>query len=549
CRDWFQLCLKEGLTVFRDQQFSADMRSPATQRIGNVAQLRARQFREDAGPLAHPVRPEEYIEINNFYTATVYEKGAEVIGMLRRLVGAEGYRKALDLYFERHDGQACTIEDWLTVFEDATGRDLAQFKRWYSQAGAPRVTATGVYHGGEYQLTLRQETRPTPGQPDKGPQVIPIAYGFLGPDGSEIGDSGVLEFRDEEALFVFHLDEEPVPSLLREFSAPVILERETSAAERAFLMAHDTDPFNKWEAGRALAMDVALALTRDPSAGVSPEWLDAFAALAADDRLDDEFRAFMLGLPGQEEVAAKLADGGETVDPDAVYAALDAMGDAAAARIEKTVRALYESRTSDAPYSPDAASAGQRALRNTALGWITRRDGGETARAQFANADNMTDSLAAMGALVGRMRDGAEAALAAFGERWKDDSLVLDKWYAMQAMSSAEGALSRVRALADDEAFNWRNPNKFRSLIAVFAANPVRFHEPSGAGYRFFADWLIKMDDVTPQTAARVAGAFETWRRYDEGRQALIRAELTRIQAKPKLSKDMGEIVGRILSA
>ncbi|MEL6794901.1 MAG: aminopeptidase N C-terminal domain-containing protein, partial [Pseudomonadota bacterium] len=271
--------------------------------------------------------------------------------------------------------------------------------------------------------------------------------------------------------------------------------------------------------------------------------------LAADDRLDDEFRAFMLGLPGQEEVAAKLADGGETVDPDAVYAALDAMGDAAAARIEKTVRALYESRTSDAPYSPDAASAGQRALRNTALGWITRRDGGETARAQFANADNMTDSLAAMGALVGRMRDGAEAALAAFGERWKDDSLVLDKWYAMQAMSSAEGALSRVRALADDEAFNWRNPNKFRSLIAVFAANPVRFHEPSGAGYRFFADWLIKMDDVTPQTAARVAGAFETWRRYDEGRQALIRAELTRIQAKPKLSKDMGEIVGRILSA
>ena len=549
CRDWFQLCLKEGLTVFRDQQFSADMRSPATQRIGNVAQLRARQFREDAGPLAHPVRPEEYIEINNFYTATVYEKGAEVIGMLRRLVGAEGYDKALDLYFERHDGQACTIEDWLKVFEDATGRDLTQFNRWYSQAGTPRVAVAEDYYDGVYSLTLTQETRPTPGQPDKAPQVIPVAYALLDSNGREMTNGGVLELTEREQTWEFNLPERPTPSLFREFSAPVIVDRRTGPAECAFLMANDTDPFNKWEAGRTLALQVALALTRDPAAEIPKAWLDAFAAIAADDSLDDEFRAFMLSLPGQEELAAKLADGGEVVDPDAVFAAIDAMSDAAARRIEPTMRRLYEERTTDAPYAPDAASAGRRSLRNSALGWITQVDGGAMARAQFAAADNMTDSLAALGALVGRMREGAEEALEAFRARWSHDSLVMDKWYVMQATSAAPDTLARVRALADDPAFNWRNPNKFRSLIGAFSANPVNFHAADGSGYRFFADRLIAMDDVTPQTAARTAGAFETWRRYDEDRQALIRAELERIRAKDNLSKDMGEIVGRILGA
>ncbi|MGB0853903.1 MAG: aminopeptidase N [Pikeienuella sp.] len=549
CRDWFQLCLKEGLTVFRDQQFSGDMRSHAVQRIADVQQLRARQFREDAGPLAHPVRPEAYVEINNFYTATVYEKGAEVIRMLHRLVGKAAYDRALTLYFDRHDGQACTIEDWLQVFEDATGRDLDQFARWYSQAGTPRVTVTEAYDGGEYRLSLTQDTRPTPGQPEKLPQVIPVAYGFLAADGTEV-EAGTLELTEASQTFVFELPERPILSLFREFSAPVIVERSVTNAERAFLMAHDTDPFNKWEAARALSLDVALEMLASPAVDPSAEWADALVAMANDTALDPEFLAMMPAVPGQDEIAARLADQEEVVDPDAVFAVTERMAERAAVALSARMTTIYHEMATDAAYDPGAEQAGRRALRNAALGWISRTDGGAAARAQFAEASNMTDSLAALTVLVRRGLDGADEALAAFEKRWAADSLVMDKWYMVQALSTAPDALQKVASLANSDGFNWKNPNKFRSLIGTFAAaNAVRFHSADGAGYGFFADWLIRMDDTNPQTAARVAGAFETWRRYDEARQTLIATELDRILAKPALSKDMAEIVGRIRAA
>ncbi|MEM7524964.1 MAG: DUF3458 domain-containing protein, partial [Pseudomonadota bacterium] len=557
CRDWFQLCLKEGLTVFRDQQFSADQRSAPVHRIGEVAQLRARQFREDAGPLAHPVRPEEYIEINNFYTATVYEKGAEVIGMLHRLVGADQYRKALDLYFDRHDGQACTIEDWLKVFEDATGRDLTQFARWYSQAGTPRVTVTEDYADGVYALTLSQDTAPTPGQPDKAPQVIPCAYGFLGADGREIGTPGLLELTSATETWRFELPERPIPSLFRNFSAPVIVERATTAEERALLLAHDGDPFNRWEAGRAYAIDIALGLIGADWAtrgDVPDDWVGALRGVLADDALDPAFRALALDLPGQDEMAAPVHRDGGVVDPDAIHGALAAMAKALGGGLGDALAATYDALSNDGPYSPDAASAGPRALRNRCLALMLASGdvaAQKMAEAQFAAAlsgGNMTDALAALRALVHEGAPGGAAALEAFRAKWADDPLVMDKWFLIQATSSAPGALDRVKALAEAPDFPWRNPNRFRSLIGAFAAgNPVRFHEPGGAGYRFFVDWLIRMDDANPQTAARTAGAFETMSRYDDARKAAMRAEMERIMAKPSLSKDMGEIVGRIL--
>jgi aminopeptidase N len=544
CRDWFQLCLKEGLTVFRDQTFSGDMRSHAVKRIEEVRMLRARQFREDAGPLAHPVRPEAYIEINNFYTATVYEKGAEVIGMLKLLVGDDPYRAALDLYFDRHDGQACTIEDWLTVFEDATGRDLTQFARWYSQAGTPRLSVEEAWDGAEYALTLRQRTAPTPGQPDKAPLVIPVAYGLIGASGAEIAEPGVLELTEAEQTFRFALPERPIASLLRGFSAPVVMERETSGAARAFLLAHDTDPFNKWEAGRDCALDVALN-----GADAGP-YLDALDAALGDETLDPAFRANLLAFPTEDELAAEIAGRGDSVDPDAVHAASDALRHAAAVRLAPRLRDLYAAMEVDGPYSPDAGPAGKRALRNAALRLLARLPGGPALAVAQMGAPSLSDSLPALTALVHCGAPQAEAGLATFRARWSHDPLVMDKWLVLQAISPQPGALARVRALAEDPAFPWKNPNRFRSLVGAFASgNPVRFHAADGSGYRFFADWVLRMDGANPQTAARAAGAFETWRRHDPTRQAAAKAELDRILAHPALSRDVAEIVDRIRGA
>ena len=543
CRDWFQLCLKEGLTVFRDQQFSADQRSAGVKRIEDVLRLRATQFREDAGPLAHPVRPSEYIEINNFYTATVYEKGAEVIGMLRRLVGPETYRKALDLYFERHDGQACTIEDWLAVFEDASGRDLSQFVRWYAQAGTPRVTAETGWHDGEFTLTLSQTTPPTPGQAEKAPVVIPVAYGLLGADGSEL-EAGVLEFAEASRTFTWALAERPVPSLLRGFSAPVILGREISPEERAFLLAHDTDPYTRWEAGRGYALAELIKASEE----ADPAYLAALAAVADDPGPDPAFRALLLSLPSEDEVMGHIAGAGGVPDPLAVWRRRRALEAAVATALGDRVRALYEANAVSGPYTPDAASAGRRALRGRALALLTALDpDAADAEAQFAAADNMTERMAALSLLVSRGR--AAEALERFHTGWRHDRLVVDKWFSVQASATPpDAAVETVEALTRHEDFDWRNPNRFRALIGAFAsANPAGFHREDGAGYRLVVDWLIRLDPVNPQTTARLASLLGTWRMFDADRQRLMRGELERLAALPGLSRDTAEIVGRLL--
>ncbi|PIB24236.1 aminopeptidase N [Amylibacter kogurei] len=546
CRDWFQLCLKEGLTVFRDQTFTGDMRSHGVKRIDDVLQLRGRQFREDAGPLAHPVRPEEYIEINNFYTATVYEKGAEVIGMLKLLVGDENYRKALDLYFDRHDGQACTIEHWIAVFEDATGRDLAQFKRWYSQAGTPIVKVREEFANGRYTLHLSQSTPPTPGQPDKLPLVIPVRVGLLAGDGSEAAPKQLLELTQSEQSFdLGAFDEKPVPSILRGFSAPVILKHDVDNATRAFLLAHDSDPFNKWEAGSAYASDMLVDMALNDGA-IDAAYLDAIHAVALDDTLDPAFRAFAVGLPSEEEITSAIVALGEKPDPDAIYGARNALSLAMAQKMADDLPNLYTAMQVDGPYSPDAEAAGKRALASTALGLLTKLDGGKTAAKQFDNADNMTLQISALAALI---RAGAgETQSAAFYDQWKSDNIVLDKWFAIQAScATPDAGLDIVQQLATHPDFNWKNPNRFRSLIGPFAMNPAAFHRIDGKGYQFLADWLIKLDAINPQTTARMAGLFETWKRYDKKRQTLITGQLRRIADTKNLSKDTSEIVGKIL--
>jgi len=546
CRDWFQLCLKEGLTVFRDQQFTQDMRSAPVKRIEDVVKLRARQFTEDAGPLAHPVRPESFIEINNFYTATVYEKGAEVIRMLHRLVGEDDYAKALDLYFERHDGDAATIEDWLAVFQDATGRDLTQFKRWYSQAGTPRLTFTDDFKDGTYTATFEQETRPTPGQPDKQPQVIPIAMGLLGPNGDEVAETRVLEMTEAKQSFTFDgLGAKPVPSILRGFSAPVILERKSDPDERAFLLAHDTDPFNKWEAGRALARETLMALAAH---GTAPgtAFLDGIATVAADSALDPAFRALVLRLPSEDDIAQGLFDAGLTPDPLAIHHAGQSLRHAIAAHLNPDLPDLLAAARVDGPYSPDAAPAGRRSWFLALLDLAARLDGGSAAVSVYDGADNMTLKQGALAILLS-VGQGADQ-LAAFHDEWHQDRLVMDKWLALQAgFAAPETAVETVTGLTNHALFEWKNPNRFRALIGAFSGNAAAFHRADGAGYDLLADWLIRLDPVNPQTTARMTTAFQNWRRYDADRQGMMRAALGRIAATPNLSGDTSEMVTRLL--
>ncbi|WP_419738323.1 aminopeptidase N [Ruegeria sp.] len=548
CRDWFQLCLKEGLTVFRDAQFTSDMRSAPVKRIHDAIDLRARQFPEDNGPLSHPVRPESFQEINNFYTSTVYEKGAEVIGMLKRLVGDEAYDKALDLYFDRHDGQACTIEDWLQVFEDTTGRDLSQFKRWYSQSGTPRVSVAEDWADGTYTLTLSQRTEPTPGQEDKQPQVIPIAVGLLGPNGDEVHATEVLELTEAEQSFSFTgLAAKPVPSILRDFSAPVILEHDTSNAERAFLLAHDTDPFNRWQAGRSLAEDTLLRMITEEATPDS-DYLDGLLAVLRDESLDPAYRALMLGLPTQSELAAALHDKGVTPDPMAIWTAVETLRQATAQHVQDLLPKLHSETLVDAPYQPDAAQSGKRALGGAALALTSRLDGGSKAADAYQSADNMTLQLTALSCLL-RAGKG-EAELCAFYDQWKHDRLVVDKWFGLQvSMAAPQSTVETARTLTEHPDFNWKNPNRFRALMGSLAMNHAGFHQENGAGYALLADWLIRLDPVNPQTTARMCSAFQTWKRYDADRQALMRAQLRRIADTPDLSRDTTEMVSRILGA
>ncbi|MEL7099857.1 MAG: aminopeptidase N [Pseudomonadota bacterium] len=545
CRDWFQLCLKEGLTVFRDAQFTADMRSAPVKRISDVIDLRARQFPEDAGPLAHPVRPESFQEINNFYTATVYEKGAELIAMLRTLVGAKAYDDALQLYFERHDGDAATIEDWLQVFEDATGRDLAQFKRWYTQAGTPQVTVSEHWQDGTLSLTFEQTTEPSAATPAPKPQVIPVALGLIGPSGAEVMQTQVVEVTEAKQTFAFPgLSERPVASILRGFSAPVIL---NAQVDHAHLLAYDTDPFNRWEAARTLAKASLLGTIRSGSA---PEeaYLSGLAAVVADEAQDPAFRALMLGLPGQSELAAALAQGGDTPDPDAIYAAVDALKAAQADTLAHVLPDLHAANQVSAPYKPDADQSGRRALGNAALALITRTDGGAAAQTQYDAASNMTQQLAALACLI-RAGKG-DAALAAFEAQWSDDRLVMDKWFGLQVIEARpDDAVDTAQALTRHKAFTDTNPNRFRAVLGSLAAHHAGFHAKDGSGYAMLADHLIALDAKNPQTAARMASAFQTWRRYDAIRQSLVQKQLTRIAGTPDLSRDMTEMITRIRNA
>ena len=550
CRDWFQLCLKEGLTVFRDQQFSGDMRSHAVKRIEDVLMLRARQFREDGGPLAHAVRPDSYIEINNFYTATVYEKGAEIIGMLKTLVGQRAYDRALDLYFTRHDGQAATIEDWLKVFEDATGRDLSQFKRWYTEAGTPRLKVVESWEpeeeGGTYSLAFTQENPATPGQGVKGAKLIPIAVGLLNPNGCEVLPTTVLEMTESRQTFRFAgLGSRPIPSILRGFSAPVVVEREVSAAERAFLLAHDTNPFNRWESGRALSKDL---LARMVIAGAEPDaaWLDAMQQMLLDTGLDPAFRALALRLPAEDDMAQTLHAAGHVPDPARIHAARRQLGDRLAGHLAPHLPGLIAGLTEDGSYSPDATAAGRRALRGGAIALVSRTDGGAAAAQGFARADNMTDQLASLAALLDIGKGQAE--LAAFQTRWAGDASVMDKWFALQIGNAApDRAADLTRELTELPSFTWKNPNRFRAVIGALSAHHAGFHHASGKGYALVADWLIRLDPLNPQTAARMSTAFETLNRYDVDRQQMMRGELARIRATKGLSRDLFEMTGRML--
>ncbi|MEO0389665.1 MAG: aminopeptidase N [Pseudomonadota bacterium] len=545
CRDWFQLCLKEGLTVFRDAQFTADMRSAPVKRITDVIDLRARQFPEDQGPLAHPVRPASFQEINNFYTATVYEKGAELIGMLRRLVGAAGYDAALQLYFDRHDGDAATIEDWLKVFQDATGRDLTQFKRWYEQAGTPHVTVTEAWQDGTLALTFAQTTPPSAATPAPEPLHIPIALGLIGPDGAELMDTQVLELTEATQTFTFPgLTARPTPSILRGFSAPVVLHAQV---DHAHLLAYDTDPFNRWEAARTLARTSLLASVRHGTAP-DPAYLAGLRKVVTDAALDPAYRALMLGLPGQSELAAALSAAGDTPDPDTLYRAADAMREAQADVLADDLQTLYDTHQVRAPYAPDAAQSGQRALGNAALSLLTRQDGGAQAQQQFDSASNMTQQLAALACLI-RAGQG-DAALASFENQWGHDRLVMDKWFGLQVMEAKpDDAVDTAQALTKHSAFTSANPNRFRAVLGSLAAHHAGFHAKDGSGYTMLADHLIALDPKNPQTAARMAAAFQTWRRYDAIRQSLIQKELTRIAQTEGLSRDMTEMITRIQNA
>ncbi|MGA7674637.1 MAG: aminopeptidase N [Rhizomicrobium sp.] len=558
CRDWFQLSLKEGLTVFRDQSFSADQRSAGVTRIEDVRVLRLRQFQEDAGPLAHPVQPQSYIAIDNFYTATVYEKGAEVIGMLKTLVGEEGYRKATDLYFERHDGQAATVEDWVKCFEDTSGRDLKQFSLWYAQAGTPVIEAVGAYDGANktYTLSLKQSLAPTPGQPVKQPMLVPVRLGLVGKSGRVLpltleGENApgpnerVLELTEAEQTFVFvGVEEEPLLSAGRRFSAPAVFKLAQTPEQRAALMAHDGDSFNRWEAGQAAARDTMLAMIAGQPP--DPSTVAAVGEVLARAKNDMAFAAHMLTPPLESEMAMAMA----VIDPDAIHTARVTLVRTIAAAHGESFVALYESLANAGPFSPDAASAGRRALRNACLRYLTSADdenAAALAASHYRSATNMTDMIAGLAALSRMASPLADEAFVHFHDRFAKDPLVIDKWMGLQAGSPRPDTVERVRALMNHAAFDIKNPNRVRALIGAFSANQLRFHAADGGGYALVGETIRALDKINAQVAARMAGAFETWRRFDPVRQALMRRELETMVKTPGISSNLFEVVTKML--
>ena len=565
CRDWFQLCLKEGLTVYRDHEFSADQRSRPVKRIAEVKLLKAQQFPEDAGPLAHPVRPREYREINNFYTATVYEKGSEVVRMIRTIIGPDLFRKGMDLYFERHDGEAATIEDFIKVFEDVSGEDLTQFALWYDQAGTPRVDAEFRYDAGAQTFTihLRQSLGPTPGQPAKKPMHIPIAFGLVGPDGRDMAPASVeggdvrhdvIHLRRASETINFHgIAVRPVPSLLRGFSAPVNLNAPLGAEDRSFLALNDSDPVARWQAMTGIFMEGLLDGAKRVRGGHRPETdakiVELAGRVAADESLDPAFRALCLTLPSESDIARET---GDNVDPDAIFASRNHMIGAIAATHAAAFAGLYDALRQEGPFSPDAKAAGGRTLRNTLLDYLSAHENNEARAArQFTEADNMTDRFAALAVLVHRFGDAGatKAALAAFEQRYGADGLVMDKWFSVQAMRPGTGTLQAVRDLTRHRLFSLDNPNRVRSLIGAFSAsNPTGFNRRDGAAYAFFADTVLAIDPKNPQLAARLLTAMRSWRSLEETRREHARAALARISGTERLSTDLRDIVDRTLA-
>ncbi|WP_343313921.1 aminopeptidase N [Brucella sp. BE17] len=562
CRDWFQLCLKEGLTVYRDHEFSADQRSRPVKRIAEVKTLKAQQFPEDGGPLSHPVRPREYREINNFYTATVYEKGSEVVRMIRTIIGPELFRKGMDLYFERHDGDAATIEDFIKVFADVSGQDFTQFALWYDQSGTPKVKADFAYDADAKTFTLKlaQSLAPTPGQPVKKPMHIPVAFGLVGPDGSDMeptdiegGDvrEGVIHLRKDAETITFHgITTRPVPSLLRGFSAPVNLDAPLSAKDRAFLALNDCDHVARWQAITGIFTQSLLEAARDGGkTQVDSEIVALAGHITTDEKLDPAFRALCLTLPGESDIAREL---GSNVDPDAILASREQMIAAIANAHTADFAALYDAFQQDGPFSPDAQSAGKRALRNVLLDYLSCHENVPgRAHAQFTQADNMTDRFAALTVLVHRFGETGQAkeALSAFEQRFGSDGLVMDKWFIVQATRPGLHTLNAVRELTKHPLFSLDNPNRVRSLIGAFsAANPTGYNRKDGAAYAFFADTILAIDPENPQLAARLLTAMRSWRSLEETRRARAKTALERIAGSAGLSTDLRDIVDRTLA-
>lgn len=564
CQDWFQLTLKEGLTVFRDEEFSADMQSRAVKRIRVVRDLRSRQFPEDDGPMSHPIRPDQYVEINNFYTATVYQKGATIIRMYHTLLGEQGFQKGMKLYFERHDGQAVTCDDFRAAMADANGVDLDRFGRWYSQSGTPQVHVSDHYDEAaqKYTLTLRQHTAPTHDQKDKHPLVLPFALGLLSAEGDELSvqlesdtqaTSGtrLLIVQEAEQTFTFvGVPAAPVPSLFRDYSAPVKIFFDYSPEQLATLIAHDSDAFVRWDAAQRMAENAILEQCRQHVLGVEMELdaalVKAFTGILTDSQADPALLAEAMTLPDEDY----LADQMEVVDVDGIHAARQFIKKGLAAQLEGLFSERYAALNDGQTYQKSAVAMARRSLKNICLSYLLETRAGEAlAIAQLESSDNMTDTLAAIQGLVLSGSPAASAALAGFEAKWKADALVMDKWFMMQAIKPGSDTVNTVRKLMAHPAFSIQNPNKVRSLIGVFSMlNPTGFHAADGSGYAFHADRVIELDGLNPQIAARMASAFNRWKRYDEGRKAQMKTQLQRIAKVENLSRDVAEIVNNALN-
>ncbi|MDO9268557.1 MAG: aminopeptidase N [Methylobacter sp.] len=570
CRDWFQLSLKEGFTVFRDQEFTGDRTSKAVKRIEDVNMLRTRQFAEDAGPLAHPIRPDAYIEINNFYTLTVYEKGAEVVRMIHTLVGPEGFRKGSDLYFERHDGQAVTCDDFVSAMEAANNIDLTQFRRWYAQAGTPALTVQQHYDPSAQTLTLTlsQSCPPTPGQTIKEPLHIPVTVGLLNKDGSVAPcklqgsiPSGpgyerneiILQLTQSEQAFTFEgLTEQPVISILRGFSAPVKLVMERSLNELAFLLSYDSDTFNRWEAGQQLAGQIIMGLIADLQNGrvmhVNPIMINAFKQVLEQPWDDLSYFSLLLNLPSETYLAEQM----QVVDVEAIHAARECVTVALAEQLQSQLQALYLNNHRDESGKFDSGAIGRRRIKNTCLSYLSKlenKDIHELSQQQFNTAKNMTDQMAALSVIANSPHPAKQQCLDSFYRQWQAEALVIDKWFTLQASSSMPDTFATVQALMQHPAFDLKNPNRVRSLIGAFSqSNPLHFHASNGQGYRFLADQIIALNTLNPQIASRMVGALTAWRRYDESRQALMKAQLERIITTEAISKDVYEVAGKSLA-